>query len=105
MRSEAAIVVVGALLAGCNASIHDLSVASDPLLTIHGHVDRASLLRANPDAPLIGGLIWAAVPAVSPVCLAFDNPVIRPACPDPYGVFYGEIELAAPIDADGNFAL
>jgi hypothetical protein len=98
--------VVAALIAatGCGRA-HDLSVASDPLLVIHGHVDVAHLTRVDASAPLIGSLVWAGVAAVNPVCLEYTNAQIKPACPDPYGVFAAEIERAAPIDANGDFDL
>jgi hypothetical protein len=89
---------------GCGPA-HDLSVASDPLLVIHGHVDVSTLTRVNPTAPLIGSLVWAGVATVNPVCLEFTSPDIKAACPDPYGVFEAEIERAAPIDANGDFDL
>jgi hypothetical protein len=100
-----AAVAAAALLAGCGQGVHDLSVESAPLLVLRGHVELSRLRRVHPEAPLIGALVWAGVPNMSPVCLRFDLPEIRPACPDPYGVFYGAIERAAPVDGEGNFEL
>ncbi len=105
MVSKRGALLLGLLLAGCGQGVHDLSVSGDPLLVVHGHVDLSALKRQHPEAPLIGALVWAGIPQVSPLCLKFDDDRIKPACPDPYGYFYGEIEHAAPVDADGNFAL
>jgi hypothetical protein len=93
------------LVAGCGP-VHDAGFTADPLLVVHGHVDTAALVRTHPDAPLVGALVWASVPAVNPLCVRFPNdPNIRGACPDPNGVFLGEIEVTAPVAADGSFEL
>jgi hypothetical protein len=100
-----AVVIVG----GCGGGAHDLSVPSDPLLIVHGHIDLTALPPSNTGAPLLGTLIWADVPAVNPVCLEISDPRIQgaKACPDPYGmfqgVFTGAIESPVMVDADGNF--
>ena len=97
--------VAAAAACGCS-SVHDANVPGDPLLVVHGHVDTTALVRTNPNAPLIGALVWATVPAVNPVCVRFPNdPTIQGACPDPQGVFLGEIEVTAPIAPDGSFDL
>jgi hypothetical protein len=80
-------------------------VGSVPLLVVRGHVDVAALERANPGAPLLGALVWTGLPAVNPICLRFDLPELRAACPDPYGVFLGQLARIAPVAADGSFAL
>jgi hypothetical protein len=85
--------------------VHDLSVVSDPLVTIHAHVDLSTLPRQHPGAPLLGALVWAGVPTIDPLCLKFDAPEIAPACPDPYGFFYGEVERATAVDPSGGFDL
>lgn len=86
--------------------VHDLSAPSAPLLTLRGHVDLAGLARTKPDAPLIGALIWAAVPAVNPVCLPFPpRAELADACPDPFGVVAGEVSPGVPVDANGDFEL
>jgi hypothetical protein len=100
----AAALAIACGVGGCG-DLHDLSVASSPLLVLHGHVDVATLARMNPDAPLVGALVWSEVPAVSPLCLEFNSPKIQPACPDPYGVFDGTTQVAAPVDANGDFDL
>src|SRR5262245_43433968 len=75
MTSEARLLpLLAALTGACGGSVHDASVGSAPLLVIHGHVDRASLQRTKPEAPLLGALGWAALPAVSPLCLEFSAP-------------------------------
>jgi hypothetical protein len=95
-----------ALLAGCTSGgVHDLSVPSEPLLVIHGHVNLATIGRQNRGFPLIGALVWAGVARIAPLCLKYAAPQIRAACKDPYGFFFGETERAAPVDADGNFDL
>jgi hypothetical protein len=104
-RSSRGALTLAALVAGCGGGVHDLSVASYPLLVIHGHVDLSTLRRQHPSAPLIGALIWAAIPRVSRLCLESQNADFLVACPDPYGLFAGELEKAAPVDADGNFDL
>jgi hypothetical protein len=92
--------------AACGQGVHDLTVASDPLIVLHGHVDVPSLDRKHPDAALLGALIWAEVPGVNPVCVEFAaDDRIKSACPDPAGVFTGEIEVSVPVGADGNFDL
>lgn len=91
--------------AACGSGVHDASIASTPLVTLHGHVDTAALTRAHPDVPLIAALVWAGVPAVNPVCLQFDRPELQGVCPDPFGVFTGELERGAPVAPDGTFAL
>jgi hypothetical protein len=94
------------LLAACQGSgVHGLEVGAEPLLVIHGHVDLGTLPRVHKEAPLLGALIWAAVPTVSSICLTFSEPKIRPGCSDPYGVFLGEIEQAAPVSEAGDFEL
>jgi hypothetical protein len=105
MTSEASLLVACALLAGCNGSVHDLSVTSAPLVVLHAHVERSTLVRSHPDAALLGALIWAGVPPINPLCLKFPVPEIQPACPDPYGVFLAETERVAPLDPDGNFTV
>jgi hypothetical protein len=97
--------VVALTVAGCGGGVHDLSAASDPLVVIHGHVDLAALERPNPSSALLATLIWAEVPAVDPTCLAFTDPRLAPACPDPYGVFNGEVETWTPVGPDGGFDL
>jgi hypothetical protein len=93
------------LLAACSG-VHDLNFNSDPLVVVHGHVDTTALVRTHPDVPLIGALVWAAVPVVNPVCVRFpDDPNIKAACPDPHGVFLGETEKTAPVADDGTFDL
>lgn len=93
-------------LAGCGPGVHDLSVNADPLLVIRGHVDTAKLNRVDPSAPLIGLLVWASIPRINQLCLAYPNVAeLQAACPDPYGVFYGEIEKSVPVNADGSFEL
>jgi hypothetical protein len=104
-RRAAAASVVALAAAGCGGSVHDLSAASDPLVVIHGHVDVAALERPNPSSALIAALIWAEVPALDPTCLAFSEPRIAAACPDPYGVFNGEVGTWSPVGADGRFDL
>jgi hypothetical protein len=85
--------------------VHDLGATSGPLETLHGHVD-VSAWPKPPTAPLLGVLVWAAVPAVNPVCLLHpDDARIAAACPDPFGVFLGATETWAAVDADGNFDL
>jgi hypothetical protein len=100
-------VALALLLAGCSrGAVHDLSVSSDPLLVLHGHVDIAHLQRQHPDVPLVAALVWAGVPRINPLCLKYDAAAIQPACPDPYGFFYGDdIGFGAPVAADGSFAL
>ena len=88
-----------------SAGVHDLSVDSDPLLVIHGRADLGALERKHPDAALLGALVWAGIPTIDPLCLKFSDPAIARACPDPYGFFYGEVERAAPLDAEGHFDL
>jgi hypothetical protein len=105
MTSDRAALPLLVALAACGSQVHDLSVATHPLVVIRGHVDLATLPRTRPTAPLIGALIWAAVPRAHPVCLKYSDPGIRPACPDPYGVSYGSIERAVRIDPDGSFRL
>jgi hypothetical protein len=105
MTSEARLALLVWLAQGCSGSVHDRSVGDEPLLVIHGHVEVAALERTHPAAPLLGVLAWAAVPVVNPICLEFDAPELRGACPDPHGVFLRQIQAAAPVDADGNFAL
>lgn len=99
------LVAMAALAAGCTGSVHDESLPSGPLLIIRGHVDLASLTRTHPGAQLLGALGWAAPAAVNPVCIEFDALKTNAACPDPYGVFWGQLERAAPVAADGSFAL
>ena len=93
--------------AACSSAsgVHDLSVASDPLVVVHARVDLGALERKHPEAPLLGALLWAGIPTIDPLCLKFSAPAIAPACPDPYGFFYGAIERAAPVDASGGFDL
>jgi hypothetical protein len=105
MTSDIRWLLAVALVAGCGRGVHDLSIASDPLVVLHGHVDRSRVQRVHPEAPLLGALIWAGVPNINPVCVKFPGTEIQRACPDPYGVFYGEVERAAPVDDDGNFEL
>src|SRR4051794_7833682 len=72
------------LLAGCSrGTVHDLSVSSDPLVVLHGHVDTAALQRQHADAPLVAALVWAGVPRINPLCLKYAAAAIQPACPDP----------------------
>jgi len=98
--------VLALALAGCSrGTVHDLSVSSDPLLVLRGHVDVAGLQRLHPGAPLVAALVWAGVPLVNPLCLKYPNPAIATTCPDPYGVFYGDVGFGAPVAADGSFAL
>ena len=101
----AALSALSAWAAGCGGDLHDLGVATQPLVVIHGHVDLAALTRPHPDAPLLGALVWAEVPAVDPTCRLFDDPRIAAACPDPYGVFNGAVEAWTTIAADGSFDL
>jgi hypothetical protein len=94
------------MLVACqDGVVHGLEVGSEPLLVLHGHVDLASLPRSHGNAPLLGALIWAAVPTVSSICLTFSAPEIRPACPDPYGVYLGDVEQSAPVSSEGDFDL
>src|SRR5205085_919914 len=99
-----AVAAAAGLGAACG-SVHDASVGSAPVVVLHGHVDLSALIRGRTDAPLIGALVWAAVPQVSTLCLQYDLPEIQPGCPDPYGFFAGEIEAAGPVDGDGNFTI
>lgn len=93
-------------LAGCGKGVHDLSVSADPLLVIRGHVDPASLHRSDPNAPLLALLVWASVPRIDQLCLAYPNVAeLQAACPDPYGVYFGEIEKSVPVAADGSFEI
>ena len=97
-----------AAASGCGDGVHNLDVASRPLVVVHGHVDLSALsTRSTPTAPLLGTLVWAAVPSLSPICLEFDDTKLKSACPDPYGVFQsigtGGIETPVTIDGDGNF--
>jgi hypothetical protein len=105
MTSEARVLTLAFAVLGCTGTAHDATVAGAPLVVVHGHVDLAALDRGHPEAALFGALVWAAVPAVSPLCLEFPRPELAPACPDPYGVFWGQLERAAPIGDDGSFAL
>jgi hypothetical protein len=106
MTSERCALAVAVLAGlGCTGSAHDATVAGTPLVVIHGHVDVAALDRGHPRAALLGALVWAAVPAVNPLCLEFYRPELAPACPDPYGMFWGQVERAAPIADDGSFTL
>jgi hypothetical protein len=105
MTSEGLMAVVAVAALGCSGSVHDRSVGAAPLLVLHGHVDLAALERPHPDAPLLGVLVWAALPVVNPVCLQFDLPELREVCPDPYGVYLRQIQIAAPVSADGSFSL
>jgi hypothetical protein len=106
-RLIVAAAAAAAALGGCGGGVHDLSVSSDPLLVVHGHVDVTTLQRSNAAAALMGTMIWADVPGVNPVCLELDDSRIKPACPDPHGmfqgVFTGAIETPVMVDADGNF--
>jgi hypothetical protein len=104
-RGPGKALLLALLAVSCGRSAHDLSVASDPLLTLHGHVDVAKLTRFDPSKPLIGALVWGSIPRINPLCLKFQDPQLQAACPDPYGFFYGELELAAPVDGNGDFAL
>jgi hypothetical protein len=92
-------------LCSCGQGVHDLSVSSEPLVVIKGHVDASVLARPHPSATLLGALVWASVPQVNPVCIEFQDARIASACPDPLGVFTGEIEASAVVDGDGNFDL
>ena len=111
--TEVALTLVVGLLAfvmvivepGCGG-VHDASVGSVPLVTLHGHVDLGGLARTQPDAALLGALIWAAVPTVNPVCLPFPpRAELAAVCPDPYGVVAGEVSPGVPVDANGDFDL
>ena len=94
------------LLCACGGGVHDLNTSAPPLLTINGHVDTSTLTRQNSAAPLIAALVWAAVPRIDPLCLAYQsNPQLQPACPDPFGVFPGEVETTVPVAADGSFTI
>ncbi len=90
---------------GCTGKVHDLSVTASPLVILRGHVDTTSVARRNPNVPLLGALVWAGLPRTNPVCLKFDVADLKAACPDPYGMFYGQIEQSVAIDAQGNFDL
>jgi hypothetical protein len=103
-------------VAGCGQAVHDLSVPTTPLVTVHGHVDTTALARPHPAAPLLGALIWAAVPGVNPVCVETASQQLVPsdpnqvravasACPDAQGVFPGQPQVWVPIGPDGNFDL
>jgi hypothetical protein len=105
IRGTFLLAAVVAGVAGCGQSVHDLNLPGQPLVVVGGHVDVAGLTRPHPAAPLLGALIWASVPAVNPLCVEISDPQIAPACPDPFGVFTGDIELSAPVDGDGNFDL
>lgn len=105
-----AVAVSAAACGGCGRGAHDLAFTSGALVVIKGHVDLGTIRRPNPDpapqAPLIGALVWAKPAAVDPVCLEFaSDRSIAPLCPDPYGVFNGEVEAFAPVDANGDFDL
>jgi hypothetical protein len=102
--------------AACGQGVHDLGVAAEPLVVLHGHVEIANLMRVHPEAALLGTLLWAAPGAVNPVCIRLADGSLTPnmpdlaqqlsdACPDPYGVFPGEAEAWSPIGDDGNFDL
>jgi hypothetical protein len=98
--------LLAALACACSGSVHDTSVASTPLVVVHGRVDRAALERPHPEAPLVGAIFWAGMPSVNPVCLLYDDrPELADVCPDPYGVFLAGPSPAVPVAADGSFAL
>jgi hypothetical protein len=108
MTFEGRLAVLSATLVGlcsCGQGVHDLTVSSQPLVVIKGHVDASSLIRTHPSSALLGALIWASVPQVNPVCVEFQDAVTAPACPDPLGVFTGEIQASVAVDGDGNFEL
>lgn len=101
MRSS--LLLATALLTACGPGVHDLSVSSEPLLTVRGRVDLDSLTRVHPDAPLIAALVWAAKPAVAPICVKYAaRSVLQGACADPYGVFLGDLEAEVVLDPDGD---
>lgn len=106
--ATALVAVVGLLLSTCGPGVHDLSVQAEPLLEVRGRVDRSLLRPGKPDSPLLAVLVWAGRVAVHPLCLTHpDEPLIAAGCPDPYGVFTGDLEMAVPLDLDseGTFAL
>jgi hypothetical protein len=105
-RAAVAVALLGAISLSCGQGVHDLSVSADPLLVIRGHVDPAKLQRVHPEAPLLGLLVWASAPHINVLCLAYpDVADLQAACPDPYGVYYGEIQKAVPVAADGSFEI
>jgi hypothetical protein len=94
---------------GCSGA-HDLGFTGGSLLVLKGHVDLTALQRPNPDpapqAALLGALVWAQPAAPDPVCIEFGTvPPIASACPNPYGVFNGQLETFAPVDGNGDFSL
>jgi hypothetical protein len=93
--------VIGAI--ACGEGVHDLSIESAPIVILRGHVDLDRLERTRPEAPLLGGLLWAGLPRINPVCLSTDAPALLAACPDPYGVFFGSIDRMTTVDEHGDF--
>jgi hypothetical protein len=99
-----ALLAVAAL--ACGPGIQDQGLGALPVASVAGHVERASLTRVEPGAPLRGALVWTAVPPVNEPCL-MDPAVMGPtgACLDPYGVYAAYAQGTTELDADGNFTL
>ncbi len=105
MRSN--LLALALLAMGCG-KLNDLSLASGSLVTVKGHVDLLNAkIKAN-GHPMLGGIIWAALPSSHPVCFEVKNdPMLQKVCPDPFGFFPGVVDVAVPIDpaGDGTFSI